>query len=100
MLVSLCSTITQFETIRMRPQTVHSRHLNDDLGAVFAVIDWALRKNESTPLMGGSIRISAVLRRANERWRLCHYAEAPVAPLVELRRFYQKIAADGHQVSP
>jgi hypothetical protein len=28
-------------------------------------------------------------------WRVFHYAEAPLAPLLELQAFYEAIAADG-----
>jgi uncharacterized protein (TIGR02246 family) len=90
------AAMAEFATIRMRPKVVHPRRLNSDLGALFAEIDWLLCRNEAAMPMGGSIRISAVVRGTDDGWRLCHYAEAPLAPIVELRRFYQKIAADGH----
>ena len=90
------ATTTEFATIRMRPKAVHPRRLNADLGALFAEIDWLLCRNEAATPIGGSIRISAVVRGTDDGWRLCHYAEAPLAPIVELRRFYQKIATDGH----
>lgn len=90
-------TVERFETIRMRPQLVHPRRLKQDLGSIFAVVDWALRETDRVPPMGGTIRVSAVVRARGERWHICHYAESPLAPLVELRRFYQQIAVDGHE---
>jgi len=90
-------TITAFDVICMRPKLIYPRRLNANLGSVFAVVDWALQKSEASEFIGGTVRISAVMRRGDELWRLCHYAECPVAPLVELRQFYQSIAADGHR---
>jgi len=91
------ATIERFETIRMRPKVVYPRRLKQDLGSIFAVVDWALRETAGAPPMGGTIRVSAVLRLRGGAWRMSHYAEAPLAPLVELRKFYQKVAADGHE---
>ncbi len=89
--------LKSFQTIRMRPRNVHVRRLAADLGSLFAEVDWALQENAASVAVGGTLRVCAVLRRADDRWLFCHYAEAPLAPLVELRRFYQKIAADGHE---
>ena len=86
-----------FEVIQMRPALLKPRRLAADLGAAFAVVDWAHRRRAEARLVGGTIRVAAVLRKRDSSWRLCHYAEAPVAPLVELRQFYQRIAADGHE---
>ncbi len=93
----ISSTIEAFQTIRMRPRSIHPRRLNDRLGCLFAELDWGFLRDPAAEPMGGSVRISGVLRRTEAGWRLCHYAEAPLAPLVELRRFYQAVAADGHE---
>jgi len=99
--VDVCSlmheTVAEFDVIRMQPKLVCPRRLNANLGSVFAVVDWALQKLEVSECIGGTVRVSAVVRRSNKIWRLCHYAECPVAPLVELRQFYQSVAADGHR---
>ena len=93
----IARTLSTFAVIRMRPRSLHVRRLGEALGAAFAEVDWALKGAAAGPPLGGTIRVSAVLRRHGGRWRLAHYAEAPLAPLVELRRFYQKVAADGHE---
>lgn len=93
----LTDTVQRFETIRMRSRLVHPRRLNQDLGSIFAIVDWALRETATAQPIGGTIRVSAVLRQRKQRWHICHYAEAPLAPIVELRQFYQKIAVDGHE---
>ena len=91
------ATLERFETVRMRPQAVYPRRLKQDLASIFAIVDWALRETPAAAAMGGTIRVSAVMRLRGDAWRFSHYAEAPLAPLVELRRFYQKVAADGHE---
>ena len=90
------ATLQNFEVIRMRPKRPHPRRLSPDLGSVFSELDWAMARDLESPVFGGTIRVLAVLRNGARGWRLCHYAEAPLAPLVELRSFYQKVAADGH----
>ncbi len=89
------AVIAEFATIRMRPKVVHPRRLNPALGVLFAEVDWQSCRPGGKPV-GGSLRISAVVRDTADGWRWCHYAEAPLAPIVELRKFYQKVAADGH----
>ena len=96
----LAQRLRTLQLIRMAPRTVCPRRLSPNLGAVFAVVDWAHQTHEASVPLGGTLRISAVLRRRDQIWQLCHYAEAPLAPLVELRRFYQQIAADGHEAIP
>ena len=86
-----------FATIRMRPRKLYPRRMTEQLGSIFAEVDWALKKHADSQPIGGTIRVSGVLRAVNGHWRFCHYAESPLAPLVELRRFYQAIAADGHE---
>lgn len=35
---------------------------------------------------GGAVRVSAMLRRRAEGWRLFHYVEAPLAALIQMRK--------------
>jgi hypothetical protein len=92
----LTRQVQTFPLIRMGSRLLRPRRLGDDLGAAFAVVDWARQGSDGSAPLGGRVRIVAVLRRRGDQWRLCHYAEAPLAPLVALRQFYQQIAADGH----
>jgi len=36
--------------------------------------------------IGGTVRVSALLRRKPEGWRLFHYVEAPLAAMIQVRR--------------
>ncbi len=38
--------------------------------------------------MGIDSRVTAAFRRRGERWRICHYVEAPPAPLLHLQQRY------------
>jgi len=82
-----------FETIKHRPETVIAKDLGDDIGLTFYVLDWAVA-NKRGPL-GGRCRVTGVWRKKNGTWKLTQYSEAPLAPLVELRQFYQTVAAEG-----
>lgn len=92
------ATVTRTRLVRARPRSVYPRLLNPELGSAFAELDWARRSDSSARAVGGTLRVAAVLRYRDygTGWRLCHYAEAPLAPIIELRRFYQQIASDGH----
>ena len=87
---SLCEA---FHTIRHRPETVIAKDLGDGIGLVFYILDWAVA-NERGPI-GGRCRVTGVWRYRDGQWRLTQYSEAPLAPLVELRQFYQTVAAEG-----
>ncbi len=87
---SLCET---FDTILHRPETVIAKVLGDGIGLTFYVLDWAVI-NKRGPF-GGRCRVTAVWRYRDGHWKLTQYSEAPLAPLVELRQFYQKVAAEG-----
>ena len=39
--------------------------------------------------VGGDVRVSAVLRRRAPGWRFIHYIEAPLAPILYVRRLYE-----------
>ena len=83
--------------IRLRPRAVHARVIGDGLGAFFAEVDWAFWTTVDGRPEGGTFRVSGVLREGGPGFRLCHYAESPLAPIVELRQFYQQVAAEGHE---
>jgi hypothetical protein len=79
--------------IGYRPRGLHIRLLNPDLGLAFFQLDWSERGQAGR--LGGRVRVSMLMRRKSEGWRMFHYAEAPLAPLLELQAFYEAVAADG-----
>ena len=87
---TLCET---FETVRHWPETVIAKDLGDGIGLTFYVLDWAVA-NKRGPI-GGRCRVTGIWRKRKGSWKLTQYSEAPLAPLVELRHFYQAVAAEG-----
>ena len=95
--VRKCSKHARFAFKIHAPQT---RHLADDLASVFALVDRAEAEKDGDPLEAQRVRITLVARRRGADWKICHYAEAPKAPLIELEAYYQGIAADGLEAAP
>ncbi len=87
---SLCQT---FETVRHRPETTITKRLGDDVGLSFYVLDWAVADTRGP--IGGRCRVTGLWQKRKDGWKLTQYSEAPLAPLIELRDFYQRVAADG-----
>lgn len=62
-----------------------------DLAALDFDMDWACRTRAppDDPPIGGSLQVSAHLRRRGGRWLFVSWVEAPLAPLPWLRRAYR-----------
>lgn len=78
---------------------LHTRRLAPDLGLAFFALDWSERPTDhpidGPGLMGGRVRVTMMMRAYADVWRVFHYAEAPLAPLLELQAFYEAVAAEG-----
>jgi ketosteroid isomerase-like protein len=79
---------------------LHLRRLGGDLGLAFFEARWRERGNERAVPLGRRVRVTLLLRRRPEGWRVFHYAEAPLAPLLELQAFYEQVAAEGFAAMP
>ena len=86
------------------PGPIHLRIVSDDVALCFFPLSWSEDLPEPTSgtlqRFGGQVRVTALLRRRDAVWRLFHYAEAPLAPLLELQAFYESVAADGLDAMP
>jgi len=51
-------------------------------------MDWSIRFADR-PAMGGDNRVAALYRETGEGWRIAAWIEAPLAPIVYLRKLYQ-----------
>jgi uncharacterized protein (TIGR02246 family) len=91
----LASRFDRTARVVARVGDMRSRRLGADLASVFAIVDRATADSTSAPLLGQSLRVTLVARCRDGRWAACHYAEAPIAPLLELQAFYEAIAAEG-----
>ena len=91
-------------TLGYQPGALHIRLIANDLALCFFALDWSQDSQDpatGTPqTLGGQVRVTVILRRRDAAWRLFHYAEAPLAPLLELQAFYESVAADGLEAIP
>lgn len=67
-----------------------ARYVTAGDGLVIGVhrMDWSIRFVDR-PAMGGDNRVAALYRATKEGWRLAAWIEAPLAPIVYLRRLYE-----------
>lgn len=96
------TTCTRFSTIQHRAEGVLTRRLSASIGLAFYELSWVFTDDRgpfSGPL-GGTCRVTAVWRNRENQWHLFHYAEAPLAPLLELQGYYESVAADGLDAIP
>jgi hypothetical protein len=96
--------VIQRRCIRLRaavyePQNIQVRSLSPDVGSAFFELNW-MRSYDGKAPMGGRVRVTMVMRLVDEVWRVFHYAEAPLAPLLELQAFYERVAAQGLDAIP
>ena len=77
----------------------HCRRLAPDLGLAFFELAWSDRQtghhHDQAHSIGGNVRVTMVMRHYDKSWKIFHYAEAPLAPLLELQAYYEAVAADG-----
>ena len=51
-----------------------------------------LVKTKAKQSTTGNVRTTVIWRRLKNDWKVFHYSEAPLAPLIELQNFYEEIA--------
>lgn len=90
----------QLRSLDYRPVNSHLRRLGPDLGMAFFQLYWREQRDGHSLPLGGTLRVTMMMRRLSEGWRVFHYAEAPLAPLLELQGYYEKIAAEGFAGMP
>jgi hypothetical protein len=64
--------------------------LAPDLVTAVYSLHWECRIRGQAAPVGGDNRVAAVLRRVGEDWRFTQYVEAPLAPIVYMRRLYER----------
>jgi hypothetical protein len=79
--------------IRLETWNLVVRPLPEGLASAVYDLRWiGSFKGYARPI-GGDLRVAALLRRRPAGWRFVHYVEAPLAPIVYLRRGYERFAA-------
>lgn len=74
--------------MRMRTWDLEARYLEPDLASAWYRMHWNATVAGYDEPVGGENRVSALLRRTPAGWRFCQYIEAPLAPMIYLRRLY------------
>ena len=87
------SLVGLFEKVRHRPEQILTRQISPSAGLAFYTLSWMVTDKRGP--IGGTCRVTSVWRNRDGLWRCCHYAEAPLAPLLELQGYYETIAEDG-----
>lgn len=68
---------------------VHAHLVTHDLAAATWRMHWNAEIVGRSVPVGGEVRVSAVLRRKPAGWRLIQYVEAPLAPILYIRKLYE-----------
>jgi ketosteroid isomerase-like protein len=72
----------------MRWWDLHCKRLAPDLAVALYQMHWNGDITGFDGLVGVDSRVTAVFRRRGDRWLLCHYVEAPAAPMLHLMKYY------------
>ncbi len=71
--------------VAVRTWDHQARPLSEDTALLFYHMHWNAKIVDGS-LMGGDVRVSALVRRKPEGWRFFHYVEAPPAAMVQARQ--------------
>jgi hypothetical protein len=72
----------------MRVWDIHAKLLSDDLAVALYQMHWNGEIKGFDHLFGIDSRVTATFRNRGAGWRICHYVEAPAAPMLHLQRYY------------
>ena len=78
----------RLERASMRWWDLHGKPLAPDLAVALYQMHWNGDIKGFDGLVGVDSRVTAVFRRRGERWLICHYVEAPAAPMLHLMKYY------------
>lgn len=72
----------------MRIWDVHAKPLSPDLAVALYQMHWNGEIKGFDHLFGIDSRVTALFRKRDDRWLICHYVEAPAAPMLHLQKYY------------
>jgi hypothetical protein len=78
----------RLQAASMRTWNLNARLIGPDLAVALYEMHWNGQMIGVTRPIGVDSRATAVLRRRNGTWRICHYVEAPVAFSLRLQQTY------------
>lgn len=85
-------TRSSIKRLTMRTWNVNAKPMADDLIVLLYEMHWNAEVEGYPKPCGGDNRVTALMRKGDEDlpWRFCHYVEAPLAPIMYLRRYYEE----------
>ena len=82
-------TIASIPRLQMRIWDLQAEPVGDDLAWVSWQFHWdAVAEGYDKPV-GADNRAVALFRKLPEGWRICRYVEAPLAPILYMRKLYE-----------
>ncbi len=84
-----------------RHWALRARQIADELATATWRLHWNAQVVGQDKPVGGDVRVTAVFRRRSEGWRAFHYVEAPLAPILYVRKLYEgQVDADFLAATP
>ena len=83
------NTKATISRLSMRIWDVKAKLLAPNLAVAVYRMHWNGAVTGYPAPLGGDNRVTAIFRRCGDTWRFCHYIEAPLAPMLYLRRLYE-----------
>lgn len=72
-----------------RHWALRARIVTDELATATWRIHWNAQVIGQAKPVGGDVRVTGMFRRKRDGWRLFHYVEAPLAPIIYVRKLYE-----------
>ncbi|MGB1877108.1 MAG: hypothetical protein ACPHGY_09360 [Rhodospirillaceae bacterium] len=72
----------------MRVGDINAKLLAPDLAVGLYQMQWNGEIKGFDHLFGIDTRVTALFRQREDRWLICHYVEAPAAPMLRLEKYY------------
>ncbi len=79
---------TRLDRCSMRVWDVNAKLAGPDLVVALYQMHWNGQIKGFDHLFGIDSRVTALFRKRDERWLICHYVEAPAAPMLHLQKYY------------
>ena len=83
------TTTQSIERLQMRIEALQLHALSPDLISAVYKMHWDGVVRGMPRPVGGDNRVVATLRRGADGWRFVQYVEAPLAPIVYMRKLYE-----------
>lgn len=88
------ATAEATRVIRVETANLVVRELGPDLVSALYDMRWIGEFAGYRRAIGGDLRVTALLRRRDDGWKFIQYVESPLAPIVYLKRCYERFASE------